>query len=46
MTGSWDTAVNKTDDILLFRTFILVGEDEKQTNCVMEIVAMEKIKAG
>lgn len=27
--GSWDIVVNKIDDILFFRIFILVGEDEK-----------------
>lgn len=46
MTGSWETAVNKTDEVLLLRSFILVGEDRKQINCVVETVAMGKIKAG
>lgn len=38
--------MNKTDEFLLFRSSILVGEDRKQINCVVETVAMGKAKAG
>lgn len=46
VTGSWDTTVNTTEEVLFFGSFILLGEDRKQTNCVIEMVAVKKIKAG
>ena len=35
MTGSWDTTVYKTNEVLLFVSFILAEEERKQINCVM-----------
>lgn len=36
MTGSWDTAVFKTNEVLHFVSFILAEKERKQISCVMD----------